>query len=88
MAQGRVKWFNVEKGYGFIEYPGNPDVFVHYSAIQSGGFRKLNEGDEVEFEVEAGQGSKGPQAKNVVVTLAAPAPVGGGSDSRGGGNRW
>ena len=89
MAQGRVKWFNVEKGYGFIEHPGNPDVFVHYSAIQSGGFRKLNEGDEVEFE--AGQGNKGPQAKNVAVTNAAPAPMGGGGmgDSRGGGgSRW
>lgn len=88
MAEGRVKWFNVEKGYGFIEHPGNPDVFVHYSAIQSGGFRKLNEGDEVQFEVEAGQGSKGPQAKNVVVTNAAPTPVGGASDSRGGGKPW
>ncbi|MPY65388.1 cold shock domain-containing protein [Deinococcus sp. SDU3-2] len=91
MAQGRVKWFNVEKGYGFLEHPGNPDVFVHYSAIQSGGFRKLNEGDEVEFEVEAGQGNKGPQAKNVVVTNAAPAPMGGqgsyGGGNRGG-NRW
>ena len=70
MAQGRVKWFNVEKGYGFIEHPGNPDVFVHYSAIQSGGCRKLNEGDEVEFEVE--QGQKGLQAKNVEVTNPAP----------------
>ncbi|UQN06367.1 cold-shock protein [Deinococcus sp. QL22] len=87
MAEGRVKWFNVEKGYGFIEHLGNPDVFVHYSAIQSGGFRKLNEGDAVEFEVEAAQGNKGPQAKNVVVTLAAPAPMDGGSDSRGEGQR-
>lgn len=88
MAEGRVKWFNIEKGYGFIEHPGNPDVFVHYSAIQNGGFRKLNEGDKVEFEVEAAQGSKGPQAKNVVVTVAAPASMGGGGDSRGGGQRY
>ncbi len=72
MPQGRVKWFSVEKGYGFIEYPGNPDVFVHYSAIQSSGFRKLNEGDEVEFEVAEGQGNRGPQAKDVVVTNPAP----------------
>ncbi len=83
MAQGRVKWFNAEKGFGFIEYPGNPDVFVHYSAINSSGFRKLNEGDEVEFELEAGAGGKGPQAKNVVVTQAAPEPA-----RSGGGSRW
>lgn len=81
MPQGRVKWFSVEKGYGFIEHPGNPDVFVHYSAIQSNGFRKLNEGDEVEFEVGDGQSDRGPQAKNVVVINAAPV-----SDSRG--ERW
>ncbi|PYE54752.1 cold-shock protein [Deinococcus yavapaiensis] len=80
MAQGRVKWFNVEKGYGFIEYPGHPDVFVHYSAIQTSGFRKLNEGDEVEFELENASNGKGPQAKNVSVTSAAPEPA-----SRG---RW
>ena len=78
MSQGRVKWFNVEKGYGFLEYPGNPDVFVHYSAINSSGFRKLNEGDEVEFDLEPGQGGKGPQARNVVVTKAAPEPARGG----------
>lgn len=72
MPQGRVKWFSVEKGYGFIEYPGNPDVFVHYSAIDSSGFRKLNEGDEVEFEVAEGQSGRGPQAQNVVVINAAP----------------
>jgi len=89
MAQGRVKWFNVEKGYGFLEHPGNPDVFVHYSAIQSGGFRKLNEGDEVEFEVEAGQGGKGPQARTVVVTHAAPAQVSdAGAESGDRGGRW
>lgn len=64
MANGTVKWFNAEKGYGFIEQDGNgPDVFVHFSAIQSQGYRELNEGQSVEFEV--GQGQKGPQAENV-----------------------
>ncbi|HIW64587.1 MAG TPA: cold-shock protein [Candidatus Stackebrandtia excrementipullorum] len=64
MANGTVKWFNAEKGYGFIEQDGNgPDVFVHFSAIQSQGYRELNEGQNVEFEV--GQGQKGPQAENV-----------------------
>ena len=61
---GRVKWFNNAKGYGFIEQPGAPDVFVHYSAIQEKGFKSLQEGDEVEFEVS--QGPKGPQAEKVV----------------------
>ncbi|MFB9995350.1 cold-shock protein [Deinococcus oregonensis] len=75
MAVGKVKWFNAEKGFGFIETPGSPDVFAHFSAIQSNGFKKLNEGDEVEFEVEEGQRGKGPQAKNIVVTKAAPAPA-------------
>ncbi|GEM49334.1 cold-shock protein [Deinococcus cellulosilyticus] len=79
MPVGRVKWFNAEKGFGFIEHPGHPDVFAHYSAIKSQGFRKLNEGDEVEFEVEEGQRGKGPQAKNIVVTKAAPE---GGNNSR------
>lgn len=74
MAIGKVKWFNAEKGFGFIETEGSADVFAHYSAIQSQGFRKLNEGDEVEFDVEPGQNGKGPQAKNIVVTKAAPAP--------------
>ena len=67
MAQrltGKVKWFNNAKGYGFIEQPGAPDVFVHYSAIQMKGFKSLEEGDEVEFEVS--QGPKGPQAEKVV----------------------
>ena len=64
MAQGTVKWFNAEKGYGFIAVDGGgPDVFVHYSAIQTNGFRTLDEGQRVEFEV--GQGQKGPQAEAV-----------------------
>jgi len=72
MATGTVKWFNGEKGFGFIEQSdGGADVFVHFSAIQADGFRNLNEGDEVEFDVE--QGQKGLQAANVTVTHAAPA---------------
>ena len=70
MAKGKVKWFNGEKGFGFIEQDdGGKDVFVHFSAIQGSGFRNLNEGDEVEFTVE--QGPKGLQASNVSVTNAA-----------------
>ena len=72
MATGRVKWFNAEKGFGFIETEGSADVFAHFSAINAQGFKKLNEGDEVEFEIEPGQNGKGPQAKNIVVTKAAP----------------
>ena len=61
---GRVKWFNPEKGYGFIEREdGGGDVFVHFSAIQMEGFKTLNEGDEVEFEIV--DGARGPQASNV-----------------------
>ncbi|MCW2718169.1 MAG: cold shock protein [Pseudonocardiales bacterium] len=64
MAQGTVKWFNGEKGYGFITPDdGGKDVFVHYSAITGGGFRSLEEGQRVYFEL--GQGQKGPQADNV-----------------------
>jgi CspA family cold shock protein len=64
MAQGTVKWFNAEKGFGFItQSDGGPDVFVHYSAIQSEGFRSLIENQPVEFEVV--QGPKGPQADSV-----------------------
>ena len=64
MAQGSVKWFNGEKGFGFIAQDGGgPDVFVHYSEIQGTGFKTLDEGQRVEFEV--GQGQKGPQATNV-----------------------
>ncbi|MFN8509295.1 MAG: cold shock domain-containing protein [Deinococcaceae bacterium] len=86
MAEGRVKWFNAEKGFGFIEHPGNPDVFVHYSALKMEGFRKLNEGDEVHFEIEEGQRGKGPQAKNVMVTKAVPEPMA--SRAPRGGSRW
>ena len=64
MATGVVKWFNAEKGYGFITQDGDgPDVFVHFSAIQATGYRSLEEGQRVEFEVT--QGQKGPQAANV-----------------------
>lgn len=64
MAQGSVKWFNGEKGFGFIEQEGGgPDVFVHYSKIQGSGYKSLDEGQKVEFEI--GQGQKGPQAQNV-----------------------
>jgi len=63
MATGSVKWFNDAKGYGFITQEGGEDVFVHYSAIQAGGFKSLAEGDRVEFEVT--KGPKGLQASNV-----------------------
>jgi CspA family cold shock protein len=64
VAQGTVKWFNAEKGYGFIAVEGGgADVFVHYSAISTSGYRSLDEGQKVEFDVT--QGQKGPQAENV-----------------------
>lgn len=62
--QGKVKWFNAEKGYGFIEGDDGKDVFVHFSAIQTDGFKTLEEGQAVEFEVV--EGARGPQAANVV----------------------
>jgi len=61
---GKVKWFNAEKGYGFIEREDGDDVFVHFSAIQAEGFKTLEEGEEVEFEIV--EGNRGPQAANVV----------------------
>jgi len=63
MAVGTIKWFNGEKGYGFIAAEGGTDVFVHYSAIQMEGYKTLQEGQKVEFDVV--QGQKGPQAENV-----------------------
>ncbi|MEL0200631.1 MAG: cold-shock protein [Aquiluna sp.] len=65
MAQGTVKWFNSEKGFGFITQDDGPDVFVHFSAIQSDGYRELKEEQRVEFEVKTGD--KGLQAENVTV---------------------
>ncbi|WP_099158313.1 MULTISPECIES: cold-shock protein [Virgibacillus] len=63
MENGVVKWFNAEKGYGFIQVEGGNDVFVHYSAIQEEGFKSLEEGQEVSFEIV--EGERGPQAANV-----------------------
>ncbi|MBI2609483.1 MAG: cold shock domain-containing protein [Deltaproteobacteria bacterium] len=63
MAKGHVKWFNDNKGFGFIERPGETDVFVHYTAISGEGFKTLSEGQEVEFELI--DSDKGPQAQNV-----------------------
>jgi CspA family cold shock protein len=63
MATGTVKWFNAEKGFGFIEREDDDDVFVHYSAIQTSGYRTLEEGQRVEFDV--GPGKKGEEAQNV-----------------------
>ena len=68
MQKGKVKWFSDAKGYGFIEVEGRRDIFVHYSAIQKEGFKTLNEGQDVEFEIV--DGAKGPQASNVVAPVA------------------
>ena len=65
MANGTVKWFNSGKGYGFIEQESGPDVFVHHSGINGSGFKSLEEGDKVTFDIE--QGQKGPAATNVTV---------------------
>ncbi|MFM5905453.1 MAG: cold-shock protein [Micrococcales bacterium] len=65
MAQGTVKWFNSEKGFGFITQDGGADVFVHFTAIQTDGYRELKENQRVEFDVKSGD--KGPQADNVKV---------------------
>ena len=64
MQNGKVKWFNNEKGYGFIEVEGGNDVFVHFTAIQGEGYKTLEEGQEVSFEIV--EGNRGPQAANVV----------------------
>lgn len=88
-TNGTVKWFSQEKGYGFLQREGGPDVFVHYSAIQGNGFKILYEGEEVEFDIV--EEAKGPKAANVVrLNPPAEAPrraSGGGREGQGGGQR-
>ncbi|MGQ9730089.1 MAG: cold-shock protein [Candidatus Zipacnadales bacterium] len=74
MPIGTVKWFNDAKGYGFVELEGSDDVFVHFTAIQGEGYRTLNEGDKVEFDIE--DDPKGPRAVNVVVIEKAQSNFG------------
>ena len=76
MPSGKIKWFNASKGFGFIEVDGEDDVFVHYSGLQMEGFKVVDEGDEVEFEIA--DDGKGPRAEKVVVTHSArgEAPAG------------
>lgn len=73
LIKGKVKWFNNSKGFGFIGREDGPDVFVHYSAVNANGYKSLQEGDDVEFEIA--QGPKGPQAENVTrITVAQDRP--------------
>lgn len=76
---GRIKWFDAQKGYGFIARDGEPDVFVHYSALQMEGFKTIEDGAEVEFEIV--QGEKGPAAANVVRVAGAATADGDGEDA-------
>jgi cold shock protein len=66
MIEGTVKWFNESKGFGFLSHEGGPDVFVHHSEIRGEGFKTLNEGDKVQFEIT--QSPKGPRAANVIIS--------------------